>query len=71
LAEIRAEISILVQHVVPEEQDNIDEMMMQFRGREEELVETLRSMQERTVAQKARLEGQKQAKRDSKRLMSH
>jgi hypothetical protein len=55
-----------VQHVVPEEQDNIDEMMMQFRGREEELVETLRSMQERTVASKARLEGQKRAKRDAK-----
>ena len=37
---------------VPEEKDNVDEMMMQFRGREEELVETLRSMQERQVAQK-------------------
>jgi hypothetical protein len=41
-------------------------MMTQFRGREEELVETLRSMQERQVAQKARLESQKQAKRDAK-----
>jgi hypothetical protein len=52
--------------VVPEEADNVDEMMTQFRGREEELVETLRSMQERQVAQKARLESQKQAKRDAK-----
>jgi hypothetical protein len=66
LDEIRTEIELLVQHVVPEEKDNIDEMMLQFRGREEELVETLRSMQERQVAQKARLEGQKRAKRDAR-----
>jgi hypothetical protein len=51
---------------VPEEKDNVDEMMMQFRGREEELVETLRSMQERQVAQKSRIEGQKRAKRDAR-----
>merc|ERR1711966_452304 len=38
----------------------------QFRGREEELVETLRSMQERQVAQKARKESQKYAKRQAK-----
>ena len=69
LDEIRTEIENLVQHVVPEEYDNIDEMMLQFRGREEELVETLRSMQERQVAQKARLEGQKRAKRDAKAIV--
>jgi hypothetical protein len=51
---------------VPEKKDNVDEMMMQFRGREEELVETLRSMQERQVAQKSRIEGQKRAKRDAR-----
>jgi hypothetical protein len=66
LDEIRAEVEILVEKVVPEEKDNVDEMMMQFRGREEELVETLRTMQEREVAQKARLEGQKRAKRDAR-----
>ena len=66
LEEIRAEVELLVEKVVPEEKDNIDEMMMQFRGREEELVETLRTMQEREVAQKARLEGQKRAKRDAR-----
>jgi hypothetical protein len=64
--EIRAEVEALVEKVVPEEKGNIDEMMMQFRGREEELVETLRTMQEREVAQKARLEGQKRAKRDAR-----
>ncbi|KAL3913686.1 MAG: hypothetical protein SGARI_000531 [Bacillariaceae sp.] len=66
LNEIREEVEGLVNAVVPEEADNVDEMMTQFRGREEELVETLRSMQERQVAQKARLESQKQAKRTAK-----
>ncbi|VEU43304.1 unnamed protein product [Pseudo-nitzschia multistriata] len=66
LNEIRDEVEALVNAVVPEEAENIDEMMTQFRGREEELVETLRSMQERLVAQKARKESQKQAKRQAK-----
>ena len=66
LDEIRKEVDELVRQVVPEEQDNVDEMMLQFQGREEELVETLRSMQERQVVQKARIEGQKKAKRDAR-----
>jgi len=61
-AEVRAEVEALVRRVVPEEIDNVDEMMNQFKGREEELVETLRTMQERAVAQKARQAGHKQAK---------
>lgn len=64
--EIRSEVESLVRRVVPEEIDNVDEMMLQFKGREEELVETLRTMQERQVAQKARVQGQKQAKRDAR-----
>ena len=60
--EMRAEVEALVRRVVPEEIDNIDEMMKQFKGREEELVETLRTMQERAVAQKARTAGQRAAK---------
>ena len=39
----------MVKRVVPDETDNVDEMMRQFRGREEELVETLRTMQERSA----------------------
>jgi hypothetical protein len=66
-AEYREEIETLVRRVVPEEIDNIDEMMAQFAGREEELVETLRTMQERAIAQKARLAGQKQAKQAAKK----
>ena len=57
--EIRSEVESLVRRVVTEEIDNVDEMMLQFKGREEELVETLRTMQERQVAQKARVQGQK------------
>jgi hypothetical protein len=40
--------------VVPEEVDNIDAMLAQFKGREEELLQTLRTMQERSVTVRAR-----------------
>jgi len=65
--EVRSEVEALVRRVVPEEIDNVDEMMNQFKGREEELVETLRTMQERAVAQKARQAGQKSAKMEARR----
>ena len=65
--EVRSEVVALVRRVVPEEIDNVDEMMNQFKGREEELVETLRTMQERAVAQKARQTGQKNAKLEARR----
>lgn len=55
-----------MRRVVPDEVDNIDEMMMQFKNREEELVETLRTMQERTVAQRARHAIRKSAKMEAK-----
>lgn len=64
--EIRKEVESLVRRVVPDEIDNVDEMMRQFQNREEELLETLRTMQERSIAQKARTAGQKSAKRDAK-----
>lgn len=66
-AEIREEVEALVRRVVPEEIDNVDEMMNQFKGREEELVETLRTMQERAVAQKARAAGHRAAKAEARR----
>ena len=68
--ELRAQVEDLVQRVVPEEINNVDEMMLQFRGREEELVETLRTMQERAVAQKARQGAQKAAKQQAKRTVT-
>ena len=64
--EYRAIVEDLVQRVVPEEIQNVDEMMLQFRGREDELVETLRTMQERAVAQKARQSSQRAAKQQAK-----
>lgn len=64
--EMRQEVEDLVRRVVPEEIQNVDEMMSQFRGREEELIETLRTMEERAVAQKARQGAQKQAKVQAK-----
>mmetsp|Transcript_6108 Transcript_6108/g.11303 ORF Transcript_6108/g.11303 Transcript_6108/m.11303 type:complete len:941 (-) Transcript_6108:286-3108(-) len=64
--EYRAIVEDLVQRVVPEEIQNVDEMMLQFRGREDELVETLRTMQERAVAQKARHSSQRAAKQQAK-----
>jgi hypothetical protein len=64
--EYRAIVEDLVQRVVPEEIQNVDEMMMQFRGREDELIETLRTMQERAVAQKARHSSQRAAKQQAK-----
>lgn len=62
LAEVRAEVEALVRRVVPEEIDNVDEMMNQFKGREDELIETLKTMQERAIAQKARAASHKAAK---------
>jgi len=64
--ELRAEVEKLVRRVVPDEVDNIDEMMLQFEGREEELIETLRTMLERNVAQRARAAFQKTAKLEAK-----
>jgi hypothetical protein len=56
----------LVRDVVPDEIDNVDEMMTQFKGKEEELLETLRTMKERDVAKKARLESHKIARRNTR-----
>lgn len=46
--------------------DNIDEMMIQFEGREHELIETLKTMQERSIAQRARAAVQQSAKLEAK-----
>ena len=67
-AEMRAEVESLVRRVVPDEIENIDEMMSQFLGREEELVETLRTMQERSIAARQREASRRNAKREAKKL---
>jgi len=49
LSKIRKEIEELVRQIIPDEINNVNEMMNQFQGREEELLETLRTMVERRV----------------------
>jgi hypothetical protein len=66
IEEIRAQVERLVREVVPDEFENVDEMMAQFKGKEEELLETLRTMKERDVAKKARLEAHKLARRNTR-----
>ena len=61
----RAEVEALVRRVVPDEIDNVDDIMVQFSGREEELIETLRAMQEKSIAQRARAAVQRSAKREA------
>lgn len=63
----RIEVETLVRRVVPDEIDNIDDIMEQFSGREEELIETLRVMQEKSIAQRARAAVQRSAKREAGR----
>lgn len=67
-AEIRAEVEALVRRVVPDEMDNVSEMMNQFKGREEELVETLRTMQERSIAARQREAMRRNAKREARKM---
>ncbi|CAJ1941329.1 unnamed protein product [Cylindrotheca closterium] len=52
--EYRAQVAGLLQRVAPEEADNIDEMILQFHGREDELIETLKLMEERKMAQETK-----------------
>ena len=66
IQEIREQVTKLVLDTVPDEVDNVDEMMNQFKGKEEELLETLRTMKERNVAKKARVESQKIARRNTR-----
>ena len=53
-AAYRAEVEALIRRVVPEELSNIDNILTQFEGREKELIVTLKSMQEKSIAQRAR-----------------
>jgi len=52
LYQVKEEIEELVKTVVPEEYDNLDEMLLQFRGREEELLKTLRTMRDDEMQEK-------------------
>lgn len=52
--EVKAEVKALVRLVLPHEIDNVDVMMGHYEGREDELLRSLRTMQERSVTQRAR-----------------
>jgi hypothetical protein len=62
----RAEVEALVRRVVPDELPNVDDILIQFNGREQELIETLRAMQEKSIAQRARAAVQRSAKREAR-----
>ena len=66
-ANIRAEVEMLLFDVAPEEINHIDEIINQFSGCEEELLEKLRSKQERMADHRARDERNKVAKLEARR----
>lgn len=66
IEDIRLQVIELVRDVAPDEEENVDEMIRQFNGREEELLETLLGMKEKVIARKARTESQRIAKRNAK-----
>lgn len=53
-AAYRAEVEALIRRVVPEELSNVDNILAQFEGRDKELIVTLKSMHEKSIAQRAR-----------------
>ncbi len=52
---LKAKVASLIKRVAPDEIDHVDELIQQFEGREEELIETLQTMQERAIAARQRL----------------
>ena len=49
--DFRAKIKEMIERIVPEEIDRLDKMIAEFKGREDELVNTLLAMEKRTLAQ--------------------
>lgn len=54
---IKSEIVLLVAEVLPDQLDNVDELLGQFEGREEKLRDTLKGMQVRVVDESGEEEG--------------
>mmetsp|Transcript_8025 Transcript_8025/g.19740 ORF Transcript_8025/g.19740 Transcript_8025/m.19740 type:complete len:808 (+) Transcript_8025:156-2579(+) len=54
--EFRARVHDLIERIVPEEIDQIDSMIAEFKNREDELVETLLAMEKRAIAQKEKID---------------
>jgi len=68
-AEYRSQVEELVRRVLPAEIQYVDEMMRQFRDREDELLNNLRSMEARSVAQLQREEMRRNAKKQARKSM--
>ena len=65
--EIRQEVEALVRLVVPRELENVDYMMEQFEGREQDLMATLRAMKEATAVSRNRMARLKAAQQERRR----
>jgi len=50
--DFRSKVRTLIERIVPEEIDQIDDMISQFKNREDELIATLLAMESRAVARK-------------------
>lgn len=50
--DFREKVHALIERIVPEEISQIDDMISQFKNREDELIETLLAMEKRALAQK-------------------
>lgn len=69
-AELRREVEELLQQVAPEDVEHMDEMMLEFKGREDELLETLQTMHERQSLARLELYPKKKVKLDAKEAAS-
>jgi hypothetical protein len=54
--EMRRQVEELLQQVAPEDMDHMDETLLQFKGREDELLMTLQTMQERQLSTRLELQ---------------
>ena len=64
-AEIKSEAQALIRRVVPNGIDNVDGIITQIKGREDEMIEVLFTMEERRMAQRSRAVMHKSAKREA------
>jgi hypothetical protein len=55
-AELRRQVEELLQQVAPEYMDKVDETLLRFKGREDEILKTLQTMQERQLSTRLELQ---------------
>jgi hypothetical protein len=67
--EVKARVVELVTKIAPEELSNVDAMLAEFDGREEELVDQLTSIHERSIAGQSRVVAQSKAKKAARKTV--